>query len=151
MAAKLTRLTHKIAVQLHLMAECCTICSSRSRRPVRKLLDTPLYFVPSAFTPRPISLPHSNSLCVPFNLNPSWFSRLLFMAFPKGKLKVMTIKHILVTEHSEQEMHQTSIYCRFRSHTHFNYHKAFHEYTQLIEDIVQYFSPWMSDKLSRSL
>jgi hypothetical protein len=41
MAAKLTRLTHKIAIQLHLVAESCTICSSSSRRPVRKLLDTP--------------------------------------------------------------------------------------------------------------
>jgi hypothetical protein len=41
MAAKLTRLTHKIAMQLHLVAESYTICSSRSRRPVRKLLDTP--------------------------------------------------------------------------------------------------------------
>jgi hypothetical protein len=41
MAAKLTGLTHKIAVQLHLVAESSTICSSRSRRPVRKLLDTP--------------------------------------------------------------------------------------------------------------
>jgi hypothetical protein len=43
MAAKLTRLTHKIAIQLHLVAESFTICSSRSRRPVRKLLDTPSY------------------------------------------------------------------------------------------------------------
>jgi hypothetical protein len=41
MAAKLTRLTNKIAIQLHLVAESCTICSSRFRRPVRKLLDTP--------------------------------------------------------------------------------------------------------------
>jgi hypothetical protein len=41
MAAKLTRLTHKIAIQLHLVAESWTICSSRSRQPVRKLLDTP--------------------------------------------------------------------------------------------------------------
>jgi hypothetical protein len=40
MAAELTRVTHKIAIQLHLVAESCTICSSRSRRPVRKLLDT---------------------------------------------------------------------------------------------------------------
>jgi hypothetical protein len=39
MAAKLTRLTHKIAIKLHLVAE----SSSRSRRPVRKLLDTPSY------------------------------------------------------------------------------------------------------------
>jgi hypothetical protein len=37
MTAKLTRLTHKIAIQLHLVAESYTICNSRSRRPVRKL------------------------------------------------------------------------------------------------------------------
>jgi len=43
MAAKLTRLTHKIAIQLHLMAESSIICSTRSRRPVRKLLDTLSY------------------------------------------------------------------------------------------------------------
>jgi hypothetical protein len=41
MAAKLTRLTHKIAIQLHL--ESCAICSSRSMRPVQKVLDTPSY------------------------------------------------------------------------------------------------------------
>jgi hypothetical protein len=46
MAAKLTRLTHKIAIKLRLVAESCTICSSRSRRPVRKLLDTPSYVLP---------------------------------------------------------------------------------------------------------
>jgi hypothetical protein len=38
MAAKLARLTHKIAIQLHLVAESCTIYSPRSRRTVRKLL-----------------------------------------------------------------------------------------------------------------
>jgi hypothetical protein len=43
MAAKLTRLAHKIAVQLHLVAESCTIYSSCSRRPVRKVLDTHSY------------------------------------------------------------------------------------------------------------
>jgi len=43
MVAKLTRLTHKIAIQAHLVAESCTICSSRSRRPFRKFLDTPSY------------------------------------------------------------------------------------------------------------
>jgi hypothetical protein len=32
MAAKFTKLTHKIAIQLHLVAESCTICSSRSRQ-----------------------------------------------------------------------------------------------------------------------
>jgi len=41
MAAQLTRLTHKVVIQLHPVAQNCTICSSRSRRPVRKLLDTP--------------------------------------------------------------------------------------------------------------
>jgi len=43
MAAKLTRLTHKIAIQLYLVAESYTICSFGSRRPVRKLLDTLSY------------------------------------------------------------------------------------------------------------
>jgi len=32
MATKLTRLTYKIAVQMHVVAESRTICSSRSRR-----------------------------------------------------------------------------------------------------------------------
>jgi hypothetical protein len=41
MAAKLTRLTHKIAIQLHLMAESSKICSSRSRRPVPKIWIQP--------------------------------------------------------------------------------------------------------------
>jgi hypothetical protein len=45
MAAKLTRMTHEIAIQLHLVAQNCTICSSRSRRLVRKLLDTPSYML----------------------------------------------------------------------------------------------------------
>jgi hypothetical protein len=43
MVTKLTRLTHKIAIQLHVVAESCTVSSSRSRRPVWKLLDTPSY------------------------------------------------------------------------------------------------------------
>jgi hypothetical protein len=43
-AANLTRLTHKIVIQVHIMVESCTICCSRSRRPVRKLLDTTSYF-----------------------------------------------------------------------------------------------------------
>jgi hypothetical protein len=49
MAAKLTTPTHKIAIQLHLVAESCTICSSRSRRPVLKLLDAPSYNIIYAF------------------------------------------------------------------------------------------------------
>jgi hypothetical protein len=43
MVAKLTRLTHIIEIQLHLVAESCTICSSYSRWPVQKLVDTPSY------------------------------------------------------------------------------------------------------------
>jgi hypothetical protein len=43
MAARFTRLTHKIAIQPHLVADSCTICSSHSRRPVQKLLVTPSY------------------------------------------------------------------------------------------------------------
>jgi hypothetical protein len=45
MAAKRTRLTHRLAMQLHLVAESCIICSSSSRRPVRKLLNTPSWLV----------------------------------------------------------------------------------------------------------
>jgi len=43
MAAKLTRLTNNIAIQLLLMADVRTICSSRASWPIRKLLDTPSY------------------------------------------------------------------------------------------------------------
>jgi hypothetical protein len=39
MAVKLIRLTHKIAIQLNVVGESCTICSSRFRRSVRKLSD----------------------------------------------------------------------------------------------------------------
>jgi hypothetical protein len=51
--AKRTRLTHKIAIQLHLVTESCTICSSRSRRPVWKLLDTRSYTHTHIHTGRP--------------------------------------------------------------------------------------------------
>jgi len=43
MTAKFTRLNHNITIQPHTVAESCSICSSRSRRAVRKLLDTPSY------------------------------------------------------------------------------------------------------------
>jgi len=39
-SGELTRLNHKVAKQLHLLAESCTTCSTRSRRPVRKFLNT---------------------------------------------------------------------------------------------------------------
>jgi hypothetical protein len=57
MPAKLTRLTHKIAIHLHLVAESYTICSFRSRRSVRKLLDIPSYFKPNcdSYLPYPPS------------------------------------------------------------------------------------------------
>jgi hypothetical protein len=42
-SSKTHRLTHEKAIQLHLVAENCTIYRSRYRRPVRKLLDTPSY------------------------------------------------------------------------------------------------------------
>jgi len=45
MVAKLMRLTQKTDIQLHLVAESCTICSSHSRQPVWKLLATSLYTV----------------------------------------------------------------------------------------------------------
>jgi hypothetical protein len=65
MAAKLIRLTHKIAIQLYLMAESCTICSSRSRRPVRKLLDTFSYLcTPSKYQPLSSLWPLSFGLSV---------------------------------------------------------------------------------------
>jgi len=44
MTAKLTKLTDKIAIQLHVVAQSYTISGSRSKRPVRKLLDTSSYF-----------------------------------------------------------------------------------------------------------
>jgi len=43
MAARLTRLTQKMAIRLHLVAKSYAILSSLSRRPVRKLLDTHSY------------------------------------------------------------------------------------------------------------
>jgi hypothetical protein len=49
MVAKLTRMTHKIAIQLHIVAESCIICSSRSRRTVRKNFDKPSYYLRGSF------------------------------------------------------------------------------------------------------
>jgi len=50
MAEKLTRLTHKIAIQLHLVAESYTILSSSSRRPVRNFWIRPRTGVCPKFT-----------------------------------------------------------------------------------------------------
>jgi len=43
MGAILARLTHKIVMQLHLVADICTICSSHSGWQVQKVLDTSSY------------------------------------------------------------------------------------------------------------
>jgi hypothetical protein len=45
MAVKVTGLSHKIAIQLHLVAESSTVCSSRSRWSIWKLFDTVSYTV----------------------------------------------------------------------------------------------------------
>jgi hypothetical protein len=41
MAAKLTRLTHKLAIQMHLVEESCTNCSSRSWQTFGYTLEHP--------------------------------------------------------------------------------------------------------------
>jgi hypothetical protein len=76
MAAKLTRLTHRIAIQLHLVADSCTICSSRSRRPVLKLLDTLSY--------------ESRYLRYAFNqLHPQWLTRGVQLALSYHKSNIV--------------------------------------------------------------
>jgi hypothetical protein len=61
MAAKLTRLTQKIAIQLQLEAKIYTIFGSRSRRPVWKRLDTPSSIVKHAVVPFRLGNPPSSS------------------------------------------------------------------------------------------
>jgi len=39
MATAHPRMTHKVAIQLHLVTDGYIVCSSRSRRPVPKILD----------------------------------------------------------------------------------------------------------------
>jgi hypothetical protein len=60
-----------MAIQLHLVAESCTIRSSRSRQPFRKLLDTPLYAVWNG-TVDPIAATH-RTLKIRRELN-LWYS-----------------------------------------------------------------------------
>jgi hypothetical protein len=43
MVAKLTRMTQKIVILWHLVAESCTTCHSQSSQQVRELLETPSY------------------------------------------------------------------------------------------------------------
>jgi hypothetical protein len=77
MAAKLTGLTHKIAIQLHLVAESCTSCSSRSRQLVRKILNTTSYFKIISFSN---FFKHSVTLCLPcYEWSISYWSISLFV------------------------------------------------------------------------
>jgi hypothetical protein len=88
MATKLTRLTHKIAIQLHLVAESCTICSSRSRRPDRKLpvhILTP-YFFKILFN---IILPSTST-------SPPNFSTKYFYEFPITPKRATCPAHVIV-------------------------------------------------------
>jgi hypothetical protein len=57
MAAKLTRMIHKIAIQLYLVAGSSIICSSHSGRPVGKRLDTPSYITTGYVLDDRISIP----------------------------------------------------------------------------------------------
>jgi hypothetical protein len=80
MAAKLTRLTHKIVIQLHLVAESCTICISRSSRPVRILLDTSSY--------QKYSVPQPQT----GGRNNQWTERIQTMdAFGRGNMRNATV------------------------------------------------------------
>jgi len=54
MAVKLTRLTHKIVIQLNLVADSSTTFSSSSGRPVRKLFDTLSYSLPNIIKVYPV-------------------------------------------------------------------------------------------------
>jgi len=72
--AKLTRLTHKIATQLHVVADSCSNCSSHSRQPVRKLLYTPTYTISTYF------FLTQRQLCCLFQSNISFFSNRCSMS-----------------------------------------------------------------------
>jgi len=84
MAVNLNRLTHKIVVQLHLVAESCTICSCCSRWPVRKLWDTPLY--------------RTNKECGQEVITDPW--RKYFLKFWKVKLSLCLTKYHTINMHS---------------------------------------------------
>jgi hypothetical protein len=94
MAAKLPRLAHKIAIQLHLVAESYTICSSRSKRPVRKLLDTPSYvkvvliFYCTVFTSYPAKL-------VPFCVRSWCFALMLIFEKSSSSFGVQGVRSLL--------------------------------------------------------
>jgi hypothetical protein len=80
MEVKLTRLTHQIVIQLHLVLESCTICSFCSKRLVRKLLDTPSYAVWCVYTSLTPKQPISSCN--------RWISATMTGAFGKQNLRV---------------------------------------------------------------
>jgi len=55
----------KTAIQLHLVAESCTICSSCSRWLVWKLLDTPLYIALVSFSCKSLYETEPSISCAP--------------------------------------------------------------------------------------
>jgi hypothetical protein len=64
---KLTRLSHKIAIQVHIVAESCTICRSRSRRSCGNFWIHPRTLKYSQTPPSPPILNHFNPV-YPFKL-----------------------------------------------------------------------------------
>jgi hypothetical protein len=92
MAVKVTRLRHKIAIHLHLVVESCTICSSCSRRSVRKLLDTLSCNVSdSCFPPFQVSA-YQSSLFEPVTMKATWNRYVIIYAnhFPQVSYFVQT-------------------------------------------------------------
>jgi hypothetical protein len=99
MAAKLTRLTHKIAIQLHLVAESCNICSSRARLPVRKLLDTPSYIQPSNRV--------SFDSFMGMNVNTRWH---IFTSYKNNLPPILTTPFLSSSRHVSAHIGQSQFY-----------------------------------------
>jgi len=97
MALKLTRLTHKITIELHLVAGNCTIFSPRSRRPVRKLFDTLSRF------------PRCDRLCLrPLNVTLMWCSWAPgYSASARHKFIAQTPSHGCQSCHHIQSYHMS--------------------------------------------
>jgi hypothetical protein len=117
-AAKLTRLTQKIATQLHLVAESCTIC----RKPVRKLLDTPSYYFNISAAPwtnehqiniisKPAHLHDamntywgSGGIAPHINFDTKWRWVVSFKPLPRHCIEVRYLSFFL-NEHQNMEAH----------------------------------------------
>jgi hypothetical protein len=93
MAAKLTRLTHRIAIQLHLVAESYIICSSRSRWPVRKLLDNTLLSFFPGFKLQPQI--RENKMDTDNNLGSTWKENVMAYFMEESRDSSVNIVTIL--------------------------------------------------------